>query len=132
MKFQFRHVMIRVLDLEKSIKFYTEILGMKLLRRNDYPEGKFTLAFLGYGDESNTTVIELTYNWGQEEPYELGSGFGHMALGVHGIYDVCKELKAAGAQIVREPGPMKAGTTEIAFIKDPDGYLIELIEIATA
>ncbi len=132
MQFQFRHVMIRVFDLDRSIKFYTEMLGMKLLRKNDYPEGKFTLAFLGYGAESDNTVIELTHNWDQTEPYEIGSGFGHLALGVHGIYQVCEELKAAGAQVVREAGPMKGGTTEIAFIKDPDGYMVELIEIKTA
>ncbi|MFV0430791.1 MAG: lactoylglutathione lyase [Alphaproteobacteria bacterium] len=128
MKFQFLHTMIRVLDLEKSIKFYTEIFGMKLLRKNDYEEGRFTLAFVGYGEEDSHTVIELTHNWDQKEPYEIGTGFGHLALGVHGIYDICEELRKAGAQITREPGPMKGGTTEIAFIKDPDGYLIELVE----
>lgn len=131
MKFQFRHAMMRVLDLDKSIDFYTTILGMKLLRRQDYENGRFTLAFIGYGDEADNTVIELTHNWDQTEPYELGNGFGHFALGVNGIYDVCEELRQAGAEIVREPGPMKGGTTEIAFIKDPDGYLIELIELAS-
>lgn len=129
MKFQFRHMMIRVLDLEKSIEFYTKIFGMRLLRKNDYPEGKFSLAFIGYGEEESHTVIELTYNWGRTEPYEIGTGFGHIALGVNGIYDICEELRIQGANIVREPGPMKNGTTEIAFIKDPDGYLIELIEL---
>lgn len=131
MKFQFRHAMIRVLDLEKSIEFYTQIFGMKLLRKNDYPEGKFSLAFIGYGEEDTHTVIELTYNWGRTEPYEIGTGFGHIALGVNGIYDICEELRVQGANIVREPGPMKNGTTEIAFIKDPDGYLIELIELTS-
>ncbi len=129
MKFQFRHMMIRVLDLEKSIDFYTKMFNMKLLRKNDYETGRFTLAFLGYGDEDNNTVIELTHNWDQSEPYEIGTGFGHLALGVHGIYDICEELRKSGANIVREPGPMKGGTTEIAFIKDPDGYLVELIEL---
>ncbi len=129
MKFQFRHMMIRVLDLDKSIHFYTNIFNMKLLRREDFEAGRFTLAFLGYGDESEHTVIELTHNWDQTEPYELGTGFGHLALGVNGIYDICKDLRKAGADIVREPGPMKSGITEIAFIKDPDGYLIELIEL---
>lgn len=130
-KFQFRHAMIRVLDLQKSIHFYTQILGMQLLRQNDYAEGRFTLAFIGYGDESEHTVIELTHNWDQTKPYEMGNGFGHFALGVEDIYAVCEELRQAGADIVREPGPMKGGTTEIAFIKDPDGYLIELIELAS-
>ncbi len=128
MKFQFLHTMIRVLDLEKSIKFYTEIFGMKLLRRSDYEEGRFTLAFIGYGEEETHTVIELTHNWDQTEAYDLGTGFGHFALGVTGIYDICEELRKQGANIVREAGPMKGGTTEIAFIKDPDGYLIELVE----
>ncbi len=132
MNFQFRHAMIRVFDLEKTLHFYTEILGMKLLRRGDFEEGRFTLAFVGYGDEDNNTVIELTHNWDQKEPYDLGNAFGHLALGVNGIYEVCEKLREAGANIVREPGPMKGGTTEIAFIKDPDGYLIELIEISTA
>lgn len=131
MKFQFRHTMIRVFDLDKSIEFYTKIFGMKLLRKNDYPEGEFSLAFIGYGEEDTHTVIELTYNWGRTEPYEIGNGFGHIALGVNGIYDICEELRAQGANIVREPGPMKNGTTEIAFIKDPDGYLIELIELSS-
>lgn len=126
--FQFLHTMIRVKDLDKSLEFYQKFLGMKLLRKNDYPEGKFTLAFVGYGDEKDNTVIELTHNWDQEEPYELGSGFGHLALGVPDIYATCDELRLAGAKIVREPGPMKHGSTVIAFIEDPDGYKIELIE----
>ncbi len=132
MNFQFRHAMIRVFDLEKTLHFYTEILGMRLLRRGDFEEGRFTLAFVGYGDEDNNTVIELTHNWDQKDSYDLGNAFGHFALGVNGIYEVCEKLREAGANIVREPGPMKGGSTEIAFIKDPDGYLIELIEIATA
>lgn len=119
--------MLRVGDLDRSIKFYTEILKMKLLRRKDYPEGKFTLAFLGYGPEESETVIELTYNWGKVE-YELGTGFGHIALGVSDIAAACEQIRSAGGRIVREPGPMKHGTTVIAFVEDPDGYRIELIE----
>lgn len=126
--FRFLHTMIRVKDLEASIDFYTRFFGMKLLRSKDYPDGKFTLAFIGYGDESEHTVIELTYNWDQEEPYQLGEGFGHFAIGVPDIYATCEALKKAGATISREPGPMKHGTTVIAFIKDPDGYSVELIQ----
>ena len=127
-QFRFLHTMIRVRDLEKSLKFYTGLLGMTLLRRKDYPEGKFTLAFVGYGPESEAAVVELTHNWDREERYDLGNGFGHLALGVGDIYAVCEELKMAGARVVREPGPMKHGTTHIAFIEDPDGYKIELIQ----
>lgn len=126
--FRFLHTMIRVFDLEKSISFYTEILGMKVIRRSEYPDGKFTNVFVGYGDEKENTVIELTYNWDPEERYDLGTGFGHLALGVPDIYKTCEDLRAAGAAICREPGPMKHGTTVIAFIEDPDGYKIELIE----
>ncbi len=126
--FQFLHTMIRVKDLDKSIAFYTEKLGMKLLRKNNYPDGKFTLAFVGYGSEIDHTVVELTHNWDQEEKYDLGNGFGHLALGVPDIYATCDALRDAGATICREPGPMKHGTTVIAFIEDPDGYKIELIE----
>ncbi|MDV7338875.1 lactoylglutathione lyase [Terasakiella sp. A23] len=126
--FQFLHTMIRVFDLEKSISFYTDILGMKVLRRSEYPDGKFTNVFIGYGDESENTVIELTYNWDPKERYDLGTGFGHLALGVPDIYKTCDELRAQGATISREPGPMKHGKTVIAFIEDPDGYKIELIE----
>ncbi|WP_085900265.1 lactoylglutathione lyase [Kiloniella majae] len=126
--FRFLHTMIRVLDLEKSIDFYTRHLGMKLLRKNDYPSGKFTLAFLGYGDEDNNTVIELTHNWDQSDAYELGSGFGHLALGVPDIYKTCGLLEKEGVNIPRKPGPMAHGSTVIAFIEDPDGYKIELIE----
>ena len=125
---QMLHTMIRVKDLDKSIDFYTGLLGMKLLRRNDYPGGKFTLAFVGYGDESSNAVIELTHNWDQEEAYDLGNGFGHVAIGVPDIYGTCEKLEAAGASIPRPTGPMMHGTTVIAFVDDPDGYKIELIE----
>ena len=121
------HTMIRVGDLERSLAFYCEMLGMKLLRRGDYPGGRFTLAFVGYGDESSHTVIELTHNW-DTDSYELGDGFGHLALGVGDIYGTCDGLRGKGVPIVREPGPMKHGSTVIAFIEDPDGYRIELIE----
>jgi lactoylglutathione lyase len=122
--------MIRTGDLDRSINFYTTVLGMKLLRRKDYPEGKFTLAFLGYGDESKETAIELTYNWGVEK-YELGTGFGHLAFEVPNVYEFCEQVKQNGGKIVREAGPMKGGTTVLAFISDPDGYSIELIEKKT-
>ncbi|WP_445636642.1 lactoylglutathione lyase [Nostoc sp. DSM 114161] len=124
------HTMLRVGNLEESLKFYCEILGMKLLRRKDYPGGEFTLAFVGYGDESDNTVIELTYNWGVEK-YELGNAYGHIALGVDDIYTKCEEIRNQGAKIVREPGPMKNGSTVIAFVEDPDGYKIELIQLGT-
>ena len=124
---RFLHTMIRVGNLEKSIKFYTENFGMKLLRQKDYPGGKFTLAFIGFGEEESHTVIELTHNW-ETESYDLGNGFGHFALGVEDIYAVCDKLREDGVTITREPGPMKHGTTVIAFVKDPDGYSIELIE----
>ncbi len=122
------HTMIRVLDLDASLDFYTRLLGMKLLRKKDYPSGEFTLAFVGYGDEQDSTVIELTHNWGQEEPYDLGSAFGHLAIGVPDIYATCTALKKEGVSIPRPPGPMKHGGSVIAFIEDPDGYKIELIE----
>ena len=122
------HTMIRVGDLDRSIGFYTEVLGMKLLRRKDYPDGKFTLAFVGYGDESEHAVIELTHNWGQKEPYQLGTAFGHLAVGVPDIYGACERMAKAGVKIPRPPGPMKHGGSVIAFIEDPDGYKIELIE----
>ena len=121
------HTMIRVGNLEKSIAFYTESLGIKLLKQNEYPAGKFTLAFLGYGSEEDTCVLELTYNWDTSE-YNLGDGYGHIAIGVDDIYDFCENLKTKGGKVVREPGPMKHGTTVIAFVEDPDGYKIELIE----
>ncbi len=122
------HTMIRVGNLDRSLAFYTELLGMRLLRKKDYPGGRFTLAFVGYGDESDHTVVELTHNWDTER-YDIGTGFGHVALGVEDIYQTCESLRAAGAKITREPGPMKHGTTEIAFIEDPDGYKIELIQL---
>lgn len=120
------HTMIRVGNLDRSIDFYTNVLGMKLLRRRDYPEGKFTLAFVGYGDESEQAAIELTHNWGVER-YELGDGFGHIAIEVGDVYAACDEIKRRGGQVVREAGPMKGGTTVIAFAADSDGYRIELI-----
>jgi lactoylglutathione lyase len=120
------HTMLRTGDLDRAIAFYTDVLGMKLLRRKDYPEGKFTLAFMGYGDEADNTVIELTYNWGVSQ-YELGTAYGHIAVEVDDVYAACAAAKAKGARIVREAGPMNAGTTVIAFIADPDGYYIELI-----
>lgn len=126
--FQMLHTMLRVLDLNKSLDFYVNKLGMTLLRKTDYPTGEFTLAFVGYGDEKTNTVIELTHNWGQKEPYTIGTGFGHLALGVPDIYGVCKVLEEAGVKIPRPPGPMKHGGSVIAFIEDPDGYKIELIE----
>jgi lactoylglutathione lyase len=120
------HTMIRSGNLDRSIDFYTQVLGMKLLRRQDYPEGKFTLAFVGYGDERQNSVIELTYNWGVES-YELGKGFGHLAIEVDDVYAACEAIRQRGGKIVREAGPMNAGTTIIAFVADPDGYMIELI-----
>lgn len=130
-KFQLMHTMLRVKDLEKSIDFYTNLLGMTLLNKLDFPEGKFTLAFIGYGPEETHSVIELTYNWDQTEPYNLGDGYGHIALGVRDIHGVCASLEKAGANIPRKPGPMKHGTTEIAFIDDPDGYKVELVDLDT-
>ena len=121
------HTMLRVGDLEKSLDFYTRILGMTLLRRSDYPEGKFTLAFVGYGPESEHAVIELTYNWGVDK-YDLGNAYGHIALEVEDAYAACDKIRAAGGKVVREAGPMKHGNTVIAFVEDPDGYKIELIQ----
>jgi lactoylglutathione lyase len=118
--------MLRVGDLERSIAFYTNVIGMQLLRRKDYPAGEFTLAFIGYGDETDQTVLELTYNWGVDK-YELGTAFGHIALEVPDVYAACDKMRAAGGKIIREAGPMNAGTTIIAFLEDPDGYQIELI-----
>lgn len=120
------HTMIRVIDLKKSIQFYTDILGMKLLREKDYPEGKFTLAFVGYGNESENAVIELTHNWDTEN-YDMGNAFGHIAIEVDDVYKACESMKKSGGKIIRDAGPMNAGTTIIAFIEDPDGYQIELI-----
>ncbi|HEY9873759.1 MAG TPA: lactoylglutathione lyase [Candidatus Obscuribacterales bacterium] len=124
------HTMLRVGNLEESIKFYCDVLGMKLLRQKDYPDGKFTLAFVGYGDESDHTVLELTYNWGVDN-YDLGNGYGHIALGVDDIYATCEEIKALGGKVTREPGPMKHGSTVIAFVEDPNGYKVELIQLGT-
>ncbi|GAC1373827.1 MAG: lactoylglutathione lyase [Aquirhabdus sp.] len=121
------HVMLRVGDLKRSIEFYTEVLGMTLLRQNDYPEGRFTLAFLGYGTEDKNTVLELTHNW-DTTSYDLGAGYGHIALAVPNAYAACDEIRARGGRVVREAGPMKHGNTVIAFVEDPDGYKIELIE----
>ena len=121
------HTMIRVGDLDRSLAFYTEVLGMRVLRRTDYPEGRFTLAFVGYGEESQGAVIELTFNW-DTSAYELGNGFGHIALEVPDAYAACAEIKKCGGRVTREAGPMKHGTTVIAFVEDPDGYKIELIE----
>jgi len=120
------HTMLRVGDLDRSIAFYTEILGMRLLRRQDYPEGQFTLAFVGYGDEADHTVLELTYNWDTDH-YDLGSGYGHIAIEVDDVYQAADAISAKGGKILREAGPMNAGTTIIAFVEDPDGYPIELI-----
>jgi lactoylglutathione lyase len=128
----FLHTMIRVGDLERSVDFYTRLLGMKELRRNDVPDGKYTLVFVGFAPESSGAgVIELTYNYGVET-YEMGNAFGHLAIGVPDIYATCEALRAAGARITREPGPVKFGTTVIAFVEDPDGYKIELIERKSA
>ena len=120
------HTMLRVGNLEKSIEFYTTVLGMQELRRSEYPDGKFTLAFLGYGDEASHTVLELTYNWGVER-YELGTAYGHIAIGVADVYESCEKMKQSGGKIIRDAGPMNAGKTIIAFLEDPDGYQIELI-----
>jgi lactoylglutathione lyase len=122
------HTMLRVGNLQESIDFYCNVLGMKLLRQNDYPDGQFTLAFVGYGDESDHTVIELTHNWGVES-YDIGTGYGHIALGVEDIYKACNEIKERGGKVTREPGPMKHGSTVIAFVEDPTGYKIELIQL---
>jgi lactoylglutathione lyase len=121
------HTMVRVGDLDRSIAFYTEVLGMKLLRRKDYPDGKFTLAFVGYGEESEGAVIELTHNW-DTKSYDIGNGFGHVALAVKNAAKACADVKARGGKVTRDAGPMKHGTTVIAFVEDPDGYKIELIE----
>lgn len=120
------HTMLRTGNLDRSIDFYTQILGMKLLRRQDYPEGKFTLAFVGYGDEKCDSIIELTYNWGVDK-YEIGTGYGHIALEVDDVYAACDTIRQKGGKIIRDAGPMNAGTTIIAFVADPDGYYIELI-----
>ncbi len=124
---RFLHTMIRVGDLERSIQFYTEMFGLHLLRKTDFPEGRFTLAFVGYGEESLNTVLELTHNW-DTDSYDLGNGFGHIAIAVPDAYAACEQIKAKGGDVVRDAGPMQHGTTVIAFVKDPDGYMIELVE----
>jgi lactoylglutathione lyase len=124
------HTMLRVGDLQKSIDFYTEVMGMTLLRKHDYPEGKFTLAFVGYAPESEAAAIELTYNW-DTPSYDLGNGYGHIALQVDNAYEACDQVRARGGKVSREAGPMKHGTTVIAFVEDPDGYKIELIQRGT-
>jgi len=121
------HTMLRVGDLERSRAFYIDVLGMKLLREKQFPEGEFTLAFVGYGQENESTVLELTWNWGQSE-YDMGDAYGHIAIGVDDVYEACERIRAAGGNIVREPGPMKGGSTVLAFVEDPDGYKIELLE----
>jgi len=120
------HTMLRVGDLQRSIDFYTHVLGMSLLRRRDYPDGRFTLAFVGYGEETENSVIELTYNWDTDR-YDLGSGFGHIAIEVDDVYQAVEELRSRGGKVIRDAGPMNAGSTIIAFIEDPDGYPVELI-----
>ena len=121
------HTMLRVGDLERSLTFYTQVLGMQLLRRNDYPAGRFTLAFVGYGSEADSAVLELTHNW-DTSSYELGTAYGHIAIGVEDAAATCADIRARGGKVVREAGPMKGGTTVIAFVEDPDGYKIELIQ----
>lgn len=123
------HTMLRVRDLERSLDFYTRLLGMRLLRRQDYPGGEFTLAFVGYGDEKDSTVLELTHNWDTDH-YDLGDGYGHIAIGVDDVYATCDEIRKRGGTIVREPGPMKGGSVNLAFVEDPDGYKIEILENA--
>lgn len=120
------HTMLRVTDLEQSLQFYTQVLDMKLLRQKDYPEGRFTLAFVGFGDEQSEAVLELTHNWDTKQ-YELGTAYGHIALEVDDVYSACEKIRAAGGKIVREAGPMKHSTTILAFVEDPDGYKIELL-----
>jgi lactoylglutathione lyase len=122
------HTMIRVKDLDKSLAFYTGPMGMKLLRKRDVPDGKYSLAFVGYGDEKEHAVVELTYNWDQAKPYDIGTGFGHLAVGVPDVYGLCEQIGKTGGKVTRAPGPVKFGTTVIAFVEDPDGYKIELIE----
>ena len=125
---QYLHTMMRVKDQEKSIEFYTKHLGMKVIRQSEYPSGRFTNTFLGYDDDPKSPMLELTYNWDHEEDYDLGDAWGHIALGVENIYEVCERLEADGVSVPRKPGPMKHGTTVIAFIRDPDNHSIELIQ----
>ncbi len=126
--YRYLHTMLRVKNLEDSVRFYSDMFGMRELRRVDVPDGKYTLAFMGYGEESTHTVLELTYNYGHDEPYEIGTAFGHLAVGVPDIKGTVEKMRAGGTKITREPGPVKFGTTVIAFIEDPDGYKVELIE----
>ncbi len=127
---RFLHTMLRVKDLDRSVAFYTNLLGMKELRRNEVPAGRYTLAFVGYGDENSTAVLELTHNWDQAEPYDQGNAFGHLAVGMPDVYAACDALRAGDAKITREAGPVKFGTTVIAFVEDPDGYKVELVQRA--
>jgi lactoylglutathione lyase len=129
MTYRYLHTMLRVGDLDRSVKFYTDLFGMKEIRRSEVPEGKYTLSFLGYGDETSNTVLELTYNWGVDK-YEIGSAFGHLAIGMPDVAGACEKMRKAGARITREPGPVKFGKTVIAFVEDPDGYKIELVQRA--
>lgn len=126
--FRLLHTMVRVFDLERSLDFYTRLMGMKLLRKREVAEGRYTNCFVGYGDDAAETVVELTYNWDQKEPYSIGAGFGHLAIGVPDLYALCANLAKEGVKIPRPPGPLKFGTTHIAFAEDPDGYKIELIQ----
>lgn len=121
------HTMLRVRDLDKALHFYTDVLGMKLIRKHDYESGRFTLAFVGYGEEKDNTVLELTHNWDTDD-YEIGDAFGHIAIAVDDVYEACEKIRQAGGTVTREPGPMKHGTTVLAFVEDPDGYKIELLE----
>lgn len=121
------HTMLRVSDLERSLSFYKNVLDMQLLRTKEIPEGRFTLAFLGYGPEEKTTVLELTHNWDHNDGYELGTAYGHIAIEVDDLYDSCEKIRSAGGEITREPGPMKGGSLHLAFCRDPDGYMIELL-----
>jgi lactoylglutathione lyase len=127
-RFCFLHTMIRVLDFDRSVDFYCRLLGMKMLQKREVEQGRYTMAYVGYGDQGANAVVELTYNWDQKEPYALGSGFGHLAIGVQDIYGTCTMLEKEGVKIPRPPGPLKFGTHVIAFIEDPDGYKIELVE----
>lgn len=127
---RFLHVMLRVKDLDRSVRFYQEHFGMREVRRNEVPEGRYTLAFMGFGEEATHTVLELTYNWGQDDGYEVGNGFGHLAISMPDVAATCQRIRATGGKVTREAGPVKFGTTIIAFVEDPDGYKIELVQRA--